>query len=72
MKPPLTIGIAGLGTVGTGLLSLLETHGARLAETIGREIRIGGVSARSRDKVRGGSIDQHSWFDDPIALDSPP
>jgi homoserine dehydrogenase len=72
MKPPLTIGIAGLGTVGAGLLSLLETHGARLAETIGREIRIGGVAARSRDKVRAGAIDQYQWFDDAVQLAQAP
>ncbi len=68
MKPPLTIGVAGLGTVGAGLLSLLETHGQRLAETIGREIQIAGISARSRDKARGPSIDHLTWFDDPVAL----
>ena len=68
MKEPLIIGIAGLGTVGAGLLSLLDLHGARLAQTIGREIRIGGVSARSRTKDRGTSIEGLSWFDDPIAL----
>jgi homoserine dehydrogenase len=62
------IGIAGLGTVGAGLLSLLDTHGARLAETTGREIRIGGVSARSRGKTRGVDISSIPWFDDPVDL----
>ena len=68
MKQPLIIGIAGLGTVGSGLLSLLDAHGSRLARTIGREIRIGGVSARSRSKVRGSNIDNVLWFDDPVDL----
>lgn len=67
-KPPLVIGIAGLGTVGSGLLSLLAAHGARLAETTGREIRIGGISARSRDKDRGVDISNIPWFDDPVEL----
>jgi homoserine dehydrogenase len=67
-KPPLRIGIAGLGTVGAGLLSLLETHGARLAETTGRQIVIGGVSARTRAKARGVDISAVPWFDDPVAL----
>ena len=68
MKAPLIIGIAGLGTVGSGLLSLLKAHGERLSETIGREIRIGGVSARSRAKARAAGIDGLPWFDDPVEL----
>ena len=60
MKQPLIIGIAGLGTVGSGLLSLLDAHGSRLARTIGREIRIGGVSARSREKQRGSNLVESS------------
>jgi len=68
MKQPLIIGIAGLGTVGAGLLSLLDAHGSRLAQTIGREIRIGGVSARSRDKARGSNLEHVPWFDDAVEL----
>ena len=72
MKQPLIIGIAGLGTVGSGLLSLLDTHGSRLAQTIGREIRIGGVSARSHDKARGSNLDGIPWFDDAVDLAAAP
>ena len=67
-KPPLVIGVAGLGTVGAGLLSLLQTHGARLAETTGRSIHIGGISARSRNKDRGVDTAGIPWFEDPVAL----
>ena len=56
MSQPLRLGVAGLGTVGAGLLRLLQTHGARLSETVGREIVVAGVSARTRDKKRGISI----------------
>ena len=68
MKQPLIIGIAGLGTVGSGLLSLLDAHGPRLARTLGREIRIGGVSARSRGKARGSNIENIPWFVDAVEL----
>ena len=68
MKQPLIIGIAGLGTVGSGLLSLLHAHGARLAQTIGREIRIGGVCARDRDRSRALNISNLPWFDDAVDL----
>ena len=56
MSQPLRLGIAGLGTVGAGLLRLLQTHGARLSATVGREIVVAGVSARSRHKERGVSL----------------
>lgn len=72
MKAPLIIGIAGLGTVGSGLLSLLEAHGARLSQTMGREIRVHGVSARSREKARGADIERFTWYDDPVKLATAP
>lgn len=68
MKEPLTLGIAGLGTVGAGLMHLLETHGSRLADMLGRPINITGVSARTRGKNRGVALDGVKWFDDPVKL----
>jgi homoserine dehydrogenase len=32
MQKPLTLGVAGLGTVGSGLIQLLDHHKERLAE----------------------------------------
>lgn len=72
MTEPLTLGIAGLGTVGAGLLQLLGVHGDRLAATIGREIRVAGISARSRGKARGVSIEGIRWFDDAVELAADP
>jgi homoserine dehydrogenase len=71
MSQPLRLGVAGLGTVGAGLLRLLQTHGTRLAETVGREIVVAGVAARSRDKYRGVSLEGMPWFDaaDRLAAD---
>ena len=34
MQKPLTLGIAGLGTVGAGLLELLHEHEERLADLV--------------------------------------
>jgi len=68
MSQPLRLGVAGLGTVGCGLLRLVEAHAARLSETVGRPIAIAGVSARSRDKARGVKLDGIPWFSDPVAL----
>ncbi|PPD31203.1 MAG: homoserine dehydrogenase [Hyphomicrobium sp.] len=72
MKVPLQLGIAGLGTVGVGLLQFLEMHGGRIAEATGREVRVAGVSARSRRTARGVAIDGYAWFDDPVKLATDP
>jgi homoserine dehydrogenase len=65
---PLRIGIAGLGTVGAGVLANLRVHGERLAVAMGRGIEVVGVSARDRKKDRGVPLDGIEWFDDPVAL----
>lgn len=72
MSKPLTLGIAGLGTVGGGLLELLAGHGAHLAQIIGRELRVTGVSARDASKQRPALPPAARWFDDPVALASDP
>ncbi len=64
MTAPLKLAIAGLGTVGGGLLHLLEAHGRRLAESVGREIEVVAVSARDRSRTRGIDIARYKWFDD--------
>jgi homoserine dehydrogenase len=64
----LRLGIAGLGTVGVGLLQLLEKHGERLAANAGRAITVVAVSARSRSKDRGVSLERFKWHDDPVAM----
>jgi homoserine dehydrogenase len=70
--PPLRIGIAGLGTVGCGVLASLRTHGDKLAMAMGRRIEVAGVSARSRTKDRGVRLGDTPWFDDPVALAGSP
>lgn len=72
MTEPLKLGIAGLGTVGAGLVRLLEAHGARLAASLPRPLQIVAVSARSRSKGRGCDIHSFRWFDDPVALATDP
>ena len=60
------VGIAGLGTVGAGLLNLLSDR-PEFAPAGGR-VAIGGVSARSRSRPRPFDISNLPWFDDPVAL----
>jgi homoserine dehydrogenase len=66
----LRIGVAGLGTVGAGLLKLVEER-PRFAP-VGREVVVTGVSARSRKRPRPVDIETLPWFDDPAALAASP
>ncbi len=68
MSHPLRLGIAGLGTVGAGVLKIVRRRGALLAARTGRHIAVSAVSARTRDKDRGVPIRDHAWEDDPVAL----
>ena len=72
MSQPLKLGVAGLGTVGAGLLHLLQEQGSRLAQGTGRAIEVVGVSARSRDKQRGVPLGNARWFDDAAQLAADP
>ena len=72
MRAPLRLGVAGLGTVGAGLLRLLETHGERLASSLNRRIDVVGVSARDRARDRGVDLGKFRWFDDPVKLAGDP
>ncbi|OCW58844.1 homoserine dehydrogenase [Hoeflea olei] len=68
MTDALKIGIAGLGTVGSALFRAITTRHNMLADICGREIVITAVSARSRNRDRGFSLDGVNWYDDPVAM----
>ena len=68
MTKPLRIALAGLGTVGGGVIRLLDTNGALIARRAGRPIEIVAVSARDRSKDRGVDITRFAWVDDTTAL----
>jgi homoserine dehydrogenase len=71
-REPLKLGIAGLGTVGTGLLQLLAAHGTKLADQLHRPVEVVAVSARNRGKDRGVPLGALRWIDDPVALAADP
>jgi homoserine dehydrogenase len=68
MNESLKLGIAGLGTVGGGLLQLLQEHGGRMSQRVGRTIEVTGICARTRAKSRGVATERFKWFDDPEKL----
>ena len=68
MKTPIRLGIAGLGTVGMGVVGLLRQHADLLAARTGREITLSAVCARNRDQDRGTPLEPYAWEDDAAAL----
>ncbi|MGX7951098.1 homoserine dehydrogenase [Tsuneonella sp. HG249] len=68
MAEPLRIALAGLGTVGAGVIRLLSENGAIVRARSGREIRIVAVSARDRSRERGVDISAFEWCDDMTAM----
>ena len=63
MTIPLKLAVAGLGTVGTGLLRLLEQQAALLEIRCSRRIEVTAVSARDRTRDRGVDLSGVAWFD---------
>ena len=72
MTRPLGVGLAGLGTVGGGVLALLRANAEIVAARAGRPIVVTAVSARDRGRDRGISLAGLRWFDDPIAFAADP
>ncbi|PTW51305.1 MULTISPECIES: homoserine dehydrogenase [Rhodovulum] len=68
MTTPLRLGIAGLGTVGAGVLKIVQSRANLLAQRGGRPVVVTAVSARSRGKDRGVDLSGYAWEDDPVAL----
>ncbi|MGR3379278.1 homoserine dehydrogenase [Salipiger abyssi] len=68
MSDPLRLGIAGLGTVGAGVVKIVRQKAALLEARTGREIAVSAVSARNRDKDRGVPLSSYAWEDDPVTL----
>jgi homoserine dehydrogenase len=72
MAEPLKVGLAGLGTVGTAVVSLLERGREKLLARCGRPIEITALSARSRSKKRDIDLRKFRWVADPVALAGDP
>jgi homoserine dehydrogenase len=68
MAEPLRIGLAGLGTVGAGVIRLVEANADLIARRAGRPIVITTVSARDRSKRRKVDLAPYTWDDDMVIL----
>lgn len=68
MAEPLKIALAGLGTVGVGVIKLIEANAALIARRAGRPLQVTVVSARDRSKPRGVDLSGYAWEDDMVIL----
>ncbi|SET17875.1 homoserine dehydrogenase [Paracoccus homiensis] len=68
MSSPLRLGIAGLGTVGIGVVKIVQKHADLLGKRSGREITITAVSARDQRKNRDADLSSYRWESDPMAV----
>jgi len=66
----LKIGIAGLGTVGAGVVKILQDHAKLIGNRSGRAVTVTTVSARDRSRDRGVSLNSYGWCDNPVDLAS--
>jgi homoserine dehydrogenase len=72
MTRPLRLGLAGLGTVGMGVLDALRKHGSSIALRA-RPIELAAVCARDRSKPRGGhDLSELEWVNDAVKLAASP
>jgi homoserine dehydrogenase len=68
MTEPLKIALAGLGTVGGGVVKLLDTNRDLITRRAGRPIEIVAVNARDRHRDRGIDLARFDWVDVTQAL----
>lgn len=64
---PLKVAVAGLGTVGGGVVKLLQANESALTLRTGRGIAITAVSDRYR-RDRGFAVDGYAWYDDAVVM----
>ena len=62
----INIAIAGLGTVGCGLIEIIEN--LKKHEKNAPVVNIVAVSARDKNKQRPIDCKQYQWFDDPVSM----
>ena len=68
MTKPLRLGIAGLGTVGVGVIKIIQEKLSTLEARTGKKIIISAITARSKTKQRGINLTPYQWEKDPVSL----
>jgi homoserine dehydrogenase len=68
VSDPLKIAIAGLGTVGTGVVKILQQYQSLLKSRSGSDVIIVAVCARDKTKNRDVDVSAYEWFEDPEVM----
>ena len=64
----LNIAIAGLGTVGSSTINLIEKNKNILYLKSGIRLNIVGILAKNKSKKRNFNIKKYTWFDNPMKM----
>lgn len=62
---PVKVGLLGLGTVGTGVVRIVEGHQEDLSSQVGSPISIEKIAVKNKEKERSVSVDYRKVTDDP-------
>jgi len=62
---PVNIGMLGLGTVGSGVVRIVEGHQEDLVRQIGAPVKISKIAVRNLNKARRVTVDPSMLTDDP-------
>jgi len=62
---PIKVGLLGLGTVGTGVVKIVEGHQEDLSNQVGSPISIAQILVKDRNKGRSISVDSSKLTEDP-------
>jgi len=72
MADGLKLGLAGIGTVGSGLLRLIEARAGAIPARVGQPIEVVAVSARNKRKKRDVDLSGVRFVSDPVKLATDP
>ena len=67
MTKSLMLGIAGLATVGVGVIKIIQSKLSLLEARTGKQILISAVTAKSKTKERGIDLSSYQWERDPVS-----
>lgn len=68
MTQELHIGIAGLGTVGSGIIKILNEKHDLFVNRTGTSLKVTTVSARNKNRDRGINLSTYEWCDNPVDI----
>ncbi|WP_029891531.1 homoserine dehydrogenase [Polycyclovorans algicola] len=68
MTAPLKLALVGLGTVGQGVVELIQRNGEVIAARLGRSVRITGIAVRDLTRARDVNVADIPVTDDAMAL----